>query len=537
MMKDYILRVIGVVLLVASLTSCENFLSKEPDDRTQINDITSAKELAVSAYVDYSYVPLFELRCDNVGDMSSNLGAFNNYTPAMYFFEEVVPSTYQDSPQGFWRSTFAAVAAANQVLFDLDRIGATGPEADAVRGEVLLARAYNMYMLAQTFTVPYDPATAGNELGLPYPTEPEEELIKEYERGTLQETYDLIVKDFEEGFAKVTDDYAAPKFHFNRQAAAAFGTRLYRTLQNWDRVLELGQRTMGADPAMYVRKINVPGTPYKGTIQEMQQIWGMETEACNFLLNVAVSNWSRMMIGYWSRFAVRWPETAKGLFWNEYFLGDAGKSGSPIRFAYPFYGAGKYAYAPKIQEHFQVTNQSTGVGFVNTMTVLLTGDEVAFNMAEAHVMKGNYAAAIDLMQIIVNHFVANPNTPDAEVTEEKIMSFFEDQVGQMLPDPVNGIEINSFNPAFETTPQQESYLRAILDLKRRVFIHDGMRWMDNRQYRMDIVHNVFSNADSKEEFIVLRGTDPRYAYQLPSNVLPYLEKNPGYDKPLERLSK
>lgn len=38
-------------------------------------------------------------------------------------------------------------------------------------------------MLAQAFTIPYDPATAATALGVPYPTEPENELIKEYKRG------------------------------------------------------------------------------------------------------------------------------------------------------------------------------------------------------------------------------------------------------------------------------------------------------------------------------------------------------------------
>ena len=61
-MKRIIYHVIGVGLISLSLVSCDKFLSQAPDDRTQINDVPAAKELAVTAYPEYHYAPLFELR-------------------------------------------------------------------------------------------------------------------------------------------------------------------------------------------------------------------------------------------------------------------------------------------------------------------------------------------------------------------------------------------------------------------------------------------------------------------------------------------
>lgn len=545
-MNKYIIKIASLGLLALSFVSCNKFLSQSPDDRTQINDVEAAKELGVSAYIEYHYAPLFELRSDNVGDLSSRFNPFNNFDANMYLYDETVLSTYQDSPQGYWRSCYNAIAVANQALYDLDRIGATGEKADATRGEMLMARAYAMYMLAQTFTIPYNPATAKTDLGLPYPTVPENKLIQEYERGTLQELYDKIVKDFEEGFKMVRDDYDVIKYHFNRQASAAFGTRLYRTIQNWDRVIELGNQAMGNDLNLYVRTINDKNSQYMGTTQEMEQIWGMETEPANFLLGVLISGWARNYQSWW-RYGSTWPNEgrpgiARSVFWGPNFLNtpEPGKTNN-IKAAYPFYGSASQGngYAPKITEHFRVTNKSANTGFAYTQAILLSGDEVLFNMAEAYAMKNDFAKVEELLQLFVAHYFSNykESDPVFKVTNQKIVDFYKDKVGKMLPDPVYGIEINSFNPTFETTPDQEMYLRACLDMKRIATIHDGMRWMDNRQFRMDIVHNVLSKGNSVQEFIVLRGTDPRYAYQLPSNVLPYLEKNPGYDKELERISK
>lgn len=535
-------------LLALSLVGCNKFLGQNPDDRTQINDVDAARELAVTAYPQYHYAPLFELRSDDVGDKSSRLSPLFPFQTNMYLYDETVKSTYQDSPQGYWRSCYNAIGAANQVLKDLDRIGATGEKADATRGEMFMARAYAMYMLAQTFTIPYDPATAATDLGLPYPTEPEEELIKEYHRGTLKELYENIVKDFEAGYKLVNDDYKVVKYHFNRQASAAFGTRLYRTLQNWDRVLELGNEAMGAHPSAFVRKLNDSKSMYQGTIQEMAQIWGTETEPANFLIGTLMSGWARAYkLGWYGepRYGLTWPDggrpgIARTVFWGPNFLNtpEPGKA-NKYQAAYPFYGRGATAYAPKIQEHFEVTNKSTGTGFAYTQAVLLSGDEVLFNMAEAYVMKNDFAKAEELLQVFVSHFFKNydESDPKFKVTKDKITAYYQDKVGKALPDPVYGIEINTFNPTFATTPEQEMYLRACVDMKRLGLIHDGMRWMDNRHFRMDIVHNVLSQGDVEQEYIVLRGTSPRYAYQLPSNVLPYLEKNPGYDTEIERISK
>lgn len=537
-MNKFLTKILGLALVTFALAGCNKFLSQNPDDRTQIDNITIAKELAVSAYIDYHYAPLFELRSDNVGDISSRFPPFNNFDTNIYRFDESVPSTYQDSPQGYWRSCYYAVATANQVLFDLNRIGATGAAADETRGEVLMARAYAMYMLAQTFTVPYNPATADKDLGLPYPTEPEEELIKQYERGTLKELYEKITKDFEEGYKLVSDNYKVVKYHFNRQASAAFGTRLYRTLHNWNRVLELGKDAMGATPEMYVRRINVVGTPYKGTTYEQMQAWGTDTETANFLVNTVVSSWCRSYTAYsWGprRYGLSWPRLAKGIFWKQNFVGDGSKKAH--RPSYPFYGSDKNAYAPKIQEHFKVTNPSENTGFVYTQAIILSGDEVLFNMAEAYAMQNDFSKVEELLQLFVAHYFDGYVEGDESfaVNREKITKFYEEQVGKELPHPVYGIEINTFNPTFTYTPEQELYLRACLDMKRLAFIHDGMRWMDNRQFRMDIVHNIFSQSDAVEEFVVLKGTDPRYAFQLPDNVLPYLEKNPGYETELPRI--
>ena len=70
---------------------------------------------------------------------------------------------------------------------------------DAVKGEAYLTRAYGHFMLVNLFAKHYDPETAAQDPGVPYVLEPETEFIKEYSRGTVEDVYDNIEDDLEEG--------------------------------------------------------------------------------------------------------------------------------------------------------------------------------------------------------------------------------------------------------------------------------------------------------------------------------------------------
>lgn len=518
---------------VLLLTGCNAFLDKTPDDRAQIRNKDDASELEVSAYTDRSPVNIFEIRSDNTSDKGPKVQDWTPFNTQLYRWDEQIPYVYQDTPTGYWNANFYAVAHSNQVLKEIADKGMK--DADKVRGEALMCRAYNIFMLAQVFTEPYDPETASTKLGIPYPTEPEEVLIQKYERGNLQETYDNIVKDFEEGYKLIGDAYKAPKFHFTRQAAAAFGTRLYRVLGNWDRVIELGHDAFGDNMPMYVRHVNLPTSDYQGTYDERKNVWSHETENCNFLLAVIMSGWYE---NGFARYGVSIPLA-------NYFAGD-GKDVKAQNFlgaepAIAFFGRrADFANIPKLKNHFRMTNKLQKTGFWYTQFVILSGDEVLFNMAEAYAMKGQFDKVRDHLQLFVSHFMSGYNPADDKftVTEDKIVNYYKDVLGnKMHKDPMHGIEIQDFHPFYQTTDLQEAYIRACLDMKRICYVHDGMRWLDNRQYRMDIVHNMYNDKGTSQEFYVLRGNDPRYALQLPTQALQHLEKNPGYYAPFTPVSK
>ena len=60
------------------------------------------------------------------------------------------------------------------------------------------------FMLASLFCQAYDPATANQDLGIPYMDRPETELNPQYERGTVADVYAAIEKDLQKGLPLVS---------------------------------------------------------------------------------------------------------------------------------------------------------------------------------------------------------------------------------------------------------------------------------------------------------------------------------------------
>ena len=214
-------------------TACNDFLDEVPDNRTVIDTPEAVSELLVSAYPDANCVFFTESMSDNVTDRGNTLDPYVqpdwNRANRQAFYWEDIDMTYQDSPNYFWMASYQAIAAANHALEAIAELEAKGVDCSAQKGEALLCRAYNHFMLVNVFAQHYSPAFAATDMGVAYVTEPEKEVFGHYERVSVKETYDKIRKDLEEGLPLISNKAYGdtPKYHFTREAAQAFACRFY----------------------------------------------------------------------------------------------------------------------------------------------------------------------------------------------------------------------------------------------------------------------------------------------------------------------
>ena len=211
-MKLNIYISLGIATSFLLLSSCEKYLEQAPDMRTKIDDVEKVAQLVGSAYPNYNYLAMSETVSDNVVDKGPAIG--NNDDPYLsYYHWEDVQGSGNNTPTQYWNGVYAGIAAANQALEAIEK-GNFGSEVNAYKGEALVVRAYNHFMLALFFAKAYNIDGDNSSPGIPYVEKPETVALAQYSRGTVKDTYDKIRRDLEEGLPLLQGGYwKVPKYH------------------------------------------------------------------------------------------------------------------------------------------------------------------------------------------------------------------------------------------------------------------------------------------------------------------------------------
>ena len=514
-MKAYKIITGGMMLLFAS--ACNSFLDVVPDNRTVLDTPEAVKELLVSAYPDCHYYHVCEVMSDNVGErVVTGTHSRSILNEEMYYWEPG-SQTGQDTPTYIWTGYYNAIAAANHALRAIREAGDT-PEYAEAKGEALLCRAFNHFLLVNIFAEHYVPNGAESMLGIPYCTEPETVPIVYYKRNTLKETYELIEKDLLEGLPLIKDEsYEAPKYHFTKAAAAAFAARFYLYKGEWDKVITYATRALGNNPVKKIRDLK--GKQFNVSDKDYyQQNYFTSAEQSVILFVGGCSWWARDFSSTSLRFGMT-KELSTELLTETV----CGRSGSSCTYyVYSTYTASQACQMRKFKEQFKynAVGSTTGKGYC--FAALLSGEEALLNRAEAYTMKHQFdSALIDVNILLKERVRVNPEDINADFTPyqatlEKIKNFYDD-LPELFPD------VEPFY-ASEIDEDQMSILKCIVDWRRKEFLQEGLRWFDIKRFHLPVTH-TFRVSDRAP---IRRGKDDlRRAVQIPTEAQGFgVEPNP-----------
>ena len=513
--------------LAFALTSCNEWLDVMPDNRAEVDSAEKVEKLLVSAYPENAYIMLTELSSDNVDDFEASPYSNRIYLQ-MYQWQEITETDNED-PKQVWGALYGAITNANQALAAIEEMGANTPELQASRGEALIARAYNHYMLASVFCKAYNPATAAKDLGIPYMDKPETELNPKYDRGNLADVFAKIEKDIEEGLPLVSDaGYSVPKYHFNQKAAYTFASRFYLNYGKWDKCIECATKALGAAPAemlrdyetlkSYPKDLSVVGPQYNSTNAKN-----------NFLLQTAYSSLGVVFGPYmvearissgntlmqtellnqapWGSFAA---STSSYTYGNMYKL---------TPYVYVATGFDKTIF-PRLNYLFEYTDPVAGIGYRRTVYAALTAEEALLNRAEAYIMKEEYEKALADMNLWTGNTLNAARCSTPVLSDESIkawansLEYYTDDV----PTPKKKL-----NPVLTTIAEgsdMEAYVHAILYMRRVEFYMMGMRWFDVKRYGIEITRRTLGTTlKVQSTYDRLTVDDERRAIQLPKDVI------------------
>lgn len=488
------IKILLSVIVLGTMTSCSEFLSEVPDNRTELDSSEKIAELLVNAYP--KAVPNFfvEAMSDNFGD-SKRLDLNARDASTYYKFEDFDEADF-DSPTFFWRAGYDAIAHANQALEAIEKLG-NPKELDGLRGEALLARAYSHFILVNTFSVAYDPATAGSELGVPVVTEVEKTLIVDYKRASIEEVYNSVEADLLAGIELVVDRSSQKSYHFTKAAANAFAAKFFLYKGEWDKVLEYSN-FLGDKP---VKKLRDNSNYMNLDYQSAQKLYTSQSETANLLLSAGNS------ILFYNTALYRYGITkdlARELFDGSNY-NVFGK-----RWAFKTQSFYECTAVLKYYDYFIFEGSNTSSGQPYASYVLLDTDDVYLNRIEAVIMSGDLDRAAMMMGYISKF-------KSRDVNDEEYNTITKSRVLQL------GTKGYKYEPFYALSQEQASFIDVLAEIRRRQGAAEGTRWFDIKRYNMEVEHlEGVSNQVYK-----LERKDLRKAVQLPSYVKQYgVELNP-----------
>lgn len=512
-MKKYI--GFSIIALGLTLTSCDDWLDKLPDNRMELQTPSDVSSLLVSAYPSAHPAYLLEMYSDNTDEcVNPSWSEASRFQAQAYNWEDITETGEDESPQELWNRHYLAIASANAAI-DLIEGKGSPAEYNEQLGEALLCRAYAMFQLSTVFCKAYNPATASTDLGLPYPTHPEKVVGTVYTRGTMEDLYGQIDKDLQRGLPLVSSNYSKPKFHFNTEAAKAFAARFYLYKGDFAKAITYATEVLGADPTAKARDWDA-----YAALNMNQQIrpeaWVSADEKCNFLLQTVYSEWGaisgpyRLGDKYAHSYRITYDEdiASKGPF---------GAANSTFKQRVWSNTALAKLFHRKVPYEFEYTDLQAGIGNAHAEYAVFTTEQLLLERAEAYALSGELQKAVDDYNTIMKVYQNYPKT----FTLKQIVDFYNG-VDYYTPKKAT-VKKHFVKPVYTIDAEgsdQEALLQAILHLRRIMEQGEGYRMQDVKRYGI-VIYRRQTNTSYTISAVTdsLTVDDPRRAIQLPQDVI------------------
>ncbi|MDR1671521.1 MAG: RagB/SusD family nutrient uptake outer membrane protein [Alistipes sp.] len=530
-MKRQILFILTAVLALSAI-SCNKFLDKLPDNRTELDSEEKIRRLLTSAYPGSTYMYYLRQMTDDYDMLDVKYPANEERFLADAWAWKDDMEEGNDSPKNTWEAHYLAIAHANQALDAIEELG--NPEhLDPLRGEALLARAWCHFRLVNLFSQHYSEAYGGTDLGITYMEHPETEVNPHYERGTVKDVYAKIERDILEGLPLIDDGiYEVPKYHFNRKAANAFAAEFFLYYRKYDECIKYADEVLGSDPRNMLRNLSTfSALPFP---EGQWNAYINPSHNANLLLVTSVSE-AGLSAAYGANSRYNCSEYIvrnEGLLSYSVLWTTSGILGTNV-FYMPVYGL-QVGGGPRgnmiftIPYMFELTDPVNRIGFAHTVHAALTAELALLCRAEAQVHLNNLEAAMT----DINHWVAmrcrtNYNGPK---TVAQVLQYYGNLPYYTPTAPTVKKRLN--NDEIPLSADQESFIHALLQLRRMEFHDTGTRWFDIKRYGIEITRRSVSNEGITDLNDILVKRDERRALQIPSGaIVAGVEPNPRTTTP------
>ena len=538
--KNYLnmkyIKTLFMGLLAITASSCSDFLDHTPDERTEIDTEDKVVSLLIASYPAAAPCWLGEVSSDNLIDNQSphlpsssndkqilshyNYSHYARFDNELFAFEPASSATFNDydSPGMVWSEYYASTASVNHALAAIAEMkGADANPAEfseklrCAWAEAHLIRAYNHFMLVNLFSKAYkDEEASKQDVGVPYVTEVEDVVSKDYDRSNVAETYKKIGADLEEGLKYVSDfNYTtAPKYHFNVNAAHAFAARYYLFTHQYEKAIEHADAVLTTDSATMQRMVmdySVFGDC--STSDDYAKAWQHPDRNNNLMLLCTSSLLQRRSWG--SRYSVAGPAARGAMMihnsplWSGYICPpQAVVSGMLFSSSASDYGF----ISSKIFEEFEYADKIAGTGFPHIIYRAFTSMNLLLERAEAEIMLGRYEDAKRDLKFYWNSSISSMSPTDyKQFVEGGYLKVMTDAVFESYYSNADNYNCyadwdftQQLSGSFVVPADAVPLMNCLNDFRRFENVFEGMRFFDIKRWGLPLVHEIGLDSEKVE---------------------------------------
>lgn len=232
-MKNIVItKLIPLSLLLLGLTACNSLIEKEPLDQLIDENFYQSAEDATRA-VTACYAPIHGTNWYGKSWMMTEIPSDNSTTggndPDFLTIDNFTINGDNPPNAEFWAEHYVVVVRANKVLDKIPDIDMDEATKAAILGEAKFLRAFTYFDLVRIYG------------GVPIISEVQD-IYSDFSvpRATVDQVYDLIIADLEDGIATLpVERNAAETGRATAGAAKALLAKVYLTIKKYPEVMEL----------------------------------------------------------------------------------------------------------------------------------------------------------------------------------------------------------------------------------------------------------------------------------------------------------
>ena len=229
------------VILILGFAACENYVDITPTGKKTVDSTDTYYELI--ALPNRAYHPAaFALLSDNVWSKESNIigNEFISWVGINMSFNEAANRKYL-SYIILYENCYTYILRSNIVISLVDASLGDKDVKELAKAEAKIMRAWDHFILINTFAKAYNPETAATDGGVA--------IIDKYDleatptKSTVAQVYDFIIKDIEEALPYLQEE-PVNVYHPSKAFGYALAARVYLFHRDWKKAKEAAEESL-----------------------------------------------------------------------------------------------------------------------------------------------------------------------------------------------------------------------------------------------------------------------------------------------------